>query len=73
MPFRFKCFTDGTIRNCTFDPHQSKAECLLRGQERRFDRLPATSGLDRSTDIIRAGRHVSMVPIVLKKSLLADD
>ena len=23
-------FADGTIRNCTFDAHRSKAECLSR-------------------------------------------
>jgi len=32
------------------------------GQSRRFDREPATSGLPRTTDIIRASRHVSKVP-----------
>jgi hypothetical protein len=32
------------------------------GQTRRFDLLPATSDLPQSTDIVRAGRHVSKVP-----------
>jgi len=32
------------------------------GQERRFDPLAITSGQPRSTDIFRAGRHVSNVP-----------
>jgi hypothetical protein len=30
--------------------------------------LPAHSGLPLDTDIVRVGRHVSKVPIVLKKS-----
>ena len=33
------------------------------GQKRRFGRLPMTSGLPPSTDIFRAGQHVSKVPI----------
>jgi hypothetical protein len=32
------------------------------GQKRRFPPLPVTSGLPRSTDIIRPARHVSKVP-----------
>jgi hypothetical protein len=32
------------------------------GKKRRFDRGPVTSGLPLSTDIIRAGQHVSNVP-----------
>jgi len=32
------------------------------GQKRRFDPLPATSGLPRSTDIIRPVRLVRLVP-----------
>jgi hypothetical protein len=43
------------------------------GQKRRFDLLPATSGLLRTTDIIRAGQHVSKVPtgdISAKKTFL---
>jgi hypothetical protein len=32
------------------------------GQKRRFDPLPVTSGLPRSTDIIRPARHVRLVP-----------
>jgi hypothetical protein len=32
------------------------------GQSRRFARGPASSGLPRQTDIVRAGRHVSKVP-----------
>jgi hypothetical protein len=33
------------------------------GQKRRFDCQPITSGLPCSTDIRRAGRHVSKLPI----------
>src|SRR5450631_448190 len=33
------------------------------GQKRRFDCQPITSGLPCSTDILRARRHVSKVPI----------
>jgi hypothetical protein len=32
------------------------------GQKRRFDPLPATSGLPRTTDIIRSARLVRFVP-----------
>ena len=32
------------------------------GQSRRFDPLPATSGLPRTTDIIRPARLVRNVP-----------
>ena len=32
------------------------------GQKRRFDRRPVTSGLPRSTDILRVRRHVSNGP-----------
>jgi hypothetical protein len=32
------------------------------GQKRRFDLLPVTSDLLRTTDIIRTGQHVSKVP-----------
>ena len=32
------------------------------GQSRRFDPLPATSGVPRTTDIIRAARLVRLVP-----------
>jgi hypothetical protein len=37
------------------------------GQKRRFERASTTSGLPLETDILRAGLHVSKVPIVLKK------
>ena len=36
---------------------------IALGQTRNLDRPPATSGLPRGTDIFRAGRHVSDVPI----------
>jgi hypothetical protein len=32
------------------------------GQKRRFDPLPAISGLPRSTDVIRSARLVRLVP-----------
>jgi hypothetical protein len=32
------------------------------GQTRHFGHLPTTSGLPRSTDILRLRRHVSKVP-----------
>jgi hypothetical protein len=38
------------------------------GQKRRFDRLPFTSGLSPSTDIVGVRRHVANVPILLQKS-----
>jgi hypothetical protein len=34
----------------------------VRGQSRRFDIGPATSGLPRATDIVSAGRQVCFVP-----------
>src|SRR6266404_5891986 len=38
------------------------------GQSRRFDGRPATSGLPPSTDIVRAGRQVSSVPLATSPS-----
>jgi hypothetical protein len=32
------------------------------GHSRRFGRLPVTSGLPRTSDVIRSPRHVSKVP-----------
>ena len=43
------------------------------GQSRRFDGRPITSALSQIADIFRAGRNVSKVPIVLKKSFWGDD
>jgi hypothetical protein len=43
------------------------------GRKRRFGGALITSGLFRETDICPAGRHVSKVPIVLKKSFLDDE
>src|SRR5947207_12469415 len=43
------------------------------GQSRHFGRRPTTSGLPLETDIVGAGRHVSKVPIVLKKSFWGDE
>jgi hypothetical protein len=40
------------------------------GQSRHFARRPTTSGIALETDIVRAGHHVSKVPIVLKKFFL---
>jgi len=42
------------------------------GQSPHFDRSPPTSGLPPETDILRAGRHVSKVPTLLRKSVTAD-
>jgi hypothetical protein len=36
------------------------------GQSRHFGRRQTTSGLPSETDIVRAARHVSPVPILLK-------
>jgi hypothetical protein len=33
------------------------------GQSRQFGQVPATSGLPRTTDIIRPAQYVSMVPM----------
>jgi hypothetical protein len=33
------------------------------GQSRHFGRRPMTSGLPPEADIVRAGRHVSKVPL----------
>src|SRR5882757_2226067 len=33
------------------------------GQSRRFEHLPATSGLPQRTDVVTGGQHVSKVPI----------
>lgn len=41
------------------------------GQSRHFGRRPTTSGLPLETDIAKDGRHVSKVPIVLKKAAVA--
>jgi hypothetical protein len=35
----------------------------IPGQSRHFGHRPATSGLPLETDIVRAGRHVSKVPM----------
>ena len=40
-------------------------------QVRPFCRRPTTSGLPLEADIVRAGRHVSKVPILLQKSKVA--
>jgi hypothetical protein len=37
------------------------------GQTRRLAGRPSTSGLALETDIVTAGRHVSIVPILLQK------
>ena len=44
--------------------HSSISELSMSalGQSRRFDPLPATSGLPRSTDIVRPARLVRFVP-----------
>ena len=39
---------------------------------RRFGRLPVTSGLPRTSDVIRSPRHVSKVPIALQKAATDD-
>jgi hypothetical protein len=41
------------------------------GQSRHFGRRQTTSGLPSETDIVRAARHVSKVPILLQKSKVA--
>jgi hypothetical protein len=41
-------------------------------QSRRFVDRPTISGTPQLADILRAGRHVSKVPILLKKSFLGD-
>jgi hypothetical protein len=38
------------------------------GHLRQFGRPPVTSGIPPETDTVRAGRHVSKVPILLRKS-----
>jgi hypothetical protein len=38
-------------------------QTVAMGQKRRFDRLPFTSGLPPSTDIVGVRRHVANVPI----------
>src|SRR5471032_1187683 len=43
----------------------------LSGQTRRFDGALITSGLPLRTDIIRLGRLVRFVPILLQKSKVA--
>src|SRR5665647_1413700 len=40
-----------------------KSPSSVSGQSRRFDPMPITSGVPRSTDILRVSRHVSNVPI----------
>jgi len=40
------------------------------GQSHHFDREPATSGLPRSTDIVRRARLVRLVPILLARKRL---
>jgi hypothetical protein len=40
-----------------------KCRTTASGHSRRFDRPPLTSGLARSSDILRVIRHVAKVPI----------
>jgi hypothetical protein len=44
------------------DPKSGGDRMSHLGQSRRSDRGPATSGLARSTDIVRPTRHVAKVP-----------
>ena len=53
------------------DPSAEKMSHV--GHSRRFGCALSTSGLPPTTDIVRSGRHVSKVPIVLKKSFSGDD
>ena len=42
------------------------------GQKRRFDRLPFTSGLPPSTDVVGGRRHVANVPkAVIRLAIIA--
>jgi hypothetical protein len=43
-----------------------------QGQSRHFDRLPLTSGLPQGADIVRAGRHLSKVPLTEVPSPIHD-
>ena len=43
----------------------------LMGHSRRFGRVPTTSALPLSTDIVTVRRRVSNVPILLQKSVEA--
>jgi hypothetical protein len=43
-------------------PKLRSANMADKGHSRRFDRITATSGLPRRTDILRIGGHVSKVP-----------
>jgi len=52
-------------------PLATRGRTIHLGQSRRFGPLPATSGLPRSTDIIRPARLVRLVPIQLQKSKVA--
>ena len=63
-------FATLAIRNLSKKWRQAKISGLccglatsVSGQERRFDRLPATSGLPRITDIARPAWLVRLVPI----------
>ena len=62
---------DGIIlTGCTISQIERKAEKSATGQSRRFEPLPVTSGLPRTTDIGRPARLVRFVPILLKNSVL---
>jgi hypothetical protein len=43
------------------------------GQSRHFGRRQTTSGLPPEADIVKAGRHVSKVPILLQKSFSGEE
>ena len=43
------------------------------GQKRRFDRVPAASGLPRQKDIVGISREVLKVPILLQKYFWGDE
>src|SRR5260221_12009778 len=44
-------------------PLATRGRTIHWGQKRRFDSLPATSGLPLRADIVRPAQHVSLVPI----------
>ena len=55
--------------SCPNSTRRCEALMSAWGHSRHFGRRPTTSGLPLETDIVRAGRHVSKVPILLQKSV----
>src|SRR3977135_4295763 len=60
-------------RGCISAAFLSRERDFRNGSVASFWPWTATSGLPRSTDIVRPRRHVRLVPILLQKSFWGDE